>query len=70
MPGPSGLEVQEAFSKPGDSMPIVFLTGHGDIRAHGEGAPFSGHIKKVNVQVLAELARIAEQLHTPSLESV
>src|SRR4029077_20420592 len=31
MPGPSGLDLQEAFAKAGDSVPIVFLSGHGDI---------------------------------------
>jgi FixJ family two-component response regulator len=31
MPGPSGLDLQEALSKVGDELPIVFLTGHGDI---------------------------------------
>ena len=31
MPGPSGLDLQEAFVKSGDSIPIVFLSGHGDI---------------------------------------
>ena len=31
MPGPSGLDLQDAFIKSGDSMPIVFLSGHGDI---------------------------------------
>jgi len=31
MPGPSGLDLQEAFAKSGDSVPIVFLSGHGDI---------------------------------------
>ena len=32
MPGPSGLDLQEAFAKSGDAVPIVFLSGHGDIR--------------------------------------
>ena len=32
MPGPSGLELQEAMAARGDSVPVVFLTGHGDIR--------------------------------------
>lgn len=32
MPGPSGLDLQEALAKRGDALPIVFLTGHGDIR--------------------------------------
>jgi FixJ family two-component response regulator len=31
MPGPSGLELQEALARSGDSVPIVFLSGHGDI---------------------------------------
>jgi FixJ family two-component response regulator len=31
MPGPSGLDLQEAFARSGDSIPIVFLSGHGDI---------------------------------------
>jgi FixJ family two-component response regulator len=32
MPGPSGLELQEAMAKRGDSLPVVFLSGHGSIR--------------------------------------
>ena len=31
MPGLSGLDLQEAFAKSGDSAPIVFLSAHGDI---------------------------------------
>src|SRR4051794_29214963 len=31
MPGPSGLDLQDAFQKQGESLPIIFLTGHGDI---------------------------------------
>jgi len=31
MPGLSGLELQEALAKAQNSLPIVFLTGHGDI---------------------------------------
>jgi FixJ family two-component response regulator len=31
MPGPSGLEVQEALARQEESLPIIFLTGHGDI---------------------------------------
>jgi FixJ family two-component response regulator len=31
MPGPSGLDLQEALSKNGDAPPIIFLTGYGDI---------------------------------------
>jgi RNA polymerase sigma factor (sigma-70 family) len=32
MPGPSGLELQEALAKRGETLPVIFLTGHGDIR--------------------------------------
>ena len=31
MPGPSGLDVQEVFGQRNDTLPIIFLTGHGDI---------------------------------------
>ena len=31
MPGPSGLDLQQALEKRGQPLPIVFLTGHGDI---------------------------------------
>lgn len=31
LPGPSGLDFQEAFSKDECALPIIFLTGHGDI---------------------------------------
>jgi FixJ family two-component response regulator len=31
MPGPSGLDLQTAFEARDDALPIIFLTGHGDI---------------------------------------
>lgn len=31
MPGPSGLELQSALVRRGNLLPIIFLTGHGDI---------------------------------------
>jgi len=31
MPGPSGLDLHDALNKNEDSMPVIFLTGHGDI---------------------------------------
>jgi FixJ family two-component response regulator len=31
MPGPSGLDLQEALGKLKDTLPIIFLTAHGDI---------------------------------------
>ena len=31
MPGPSGLDLQEALAAMDNALPVVFLTGHGDI---------------------------------------
>jgi len=31
MPGPSGLDLQEALARRGIGLPVVFLTGHGDL---------------------------------------
>lgn len=31
MPGPSGLELQDVLNKQSHALPIIFLTGHGDI---------------------------------------
>jgi len=31
MPGPSGLDLQEALAARGGELPIIFLTGHGDV---------------------------------------
>jgi len=31
MPGSSGLDLQEALARAGHAMPIIFLSGHGDI---------------------------------------
>jgi FixJ family two-component response regulator len=31
MPGPSGLDLQDALAKAGNALPLIFLTGHGDI---------------------------------------
>jgi FixJ family two-component response regulator len=33
MPGPSGLELQEALGRHGIGLPVIFLTGHGDLAA-------------------------------------
>ena len=33
MPGTSGLEVQEALARTASRLPVVFLTGHADVRA-------------------------------------
>jgi FixJ family two-component response regulator len=31
MPGPSGLDLHEALRREKDALPVIFLTGHGDI---------------------------------------
>ena len=31
MPGMDGMALQQALAQSGDSLPIVFLTGHGDV---------------------------------------
>jgi FixJ family two-component response regulator len=31
MPGPSGMDLHEALTKRGDGMPVIYLSGHGDI---------------------------------------
>jgi FixJ family two-component response regulator len=33
MPGPSGLDLQEALGGHGIGLPVIFLTGHGDLTA-------------------------------------
>jgi FixJ family two-component response regulator len=33
MPGPNGLELQDALVRQDETLPIIFLTGHGDIAA-------------------------------------
>jgi FixJ family two-component response regulator len=33
MPGLNGLDLQEALAKDGRGLPVIFLTGHGDIRS-------------------------------------
>lgn len=43
MPGPSGLELQEALGRHGIRLPVIFLTGHGDL-ATGVRAMKSGAV--------------------------
>ena len=31
MPGPSGLDLQQALDQHGIRLPVIFLTGHGDV---------------------------------------
>lgn len=68
LPGPSGLDLQEQLMTAGNPLPIVFLTGHGDIpksvRAMKAGA-IDFLTKPVDAQVLLDavgraIARDAE----------
>jgi FixJ family two-component response regulator len=69
MPGPDGLELQEAVLRRGDGLPVIFLTGHGDIRksvrAMRQGAA-DFLIKPVNREEL--LAAIRAALHRQERE--
>jgi RNA polymerase sigma factor (sigma-70 family) len=62
MPGPSGLDLQEAFVKLHEALPVIFLTGHGDIpmtvRAMKAGA-VDFLTKPVQRQVLLNAVRNA-----------
>ena len=78
LPGMSGLEVQRELASAGDSMPIIFLTGHGDIpttvRAMKSGAlefltkPFDdGHLLDVVHQALERDQVARQQQHDLSM---
>jgi len=43
MPGPSGLDLQDGLARAGSVLPVIFLTGHGDV-AHGVRAMKAGAI--------------------------
>jgi len=61
MPGQSGLDLQDALAKAGCPMPVVFLTGHGDIptsvRAMRHGAEDSSPKRAPRNQLLAAVRR-------------
>jgi FixJ family two-component response regulator len=69
LPGPSGLDIQEAFAKLDAPPPVIFLTGHGDIpmsvRAMRAGAvdflTKPVHREALLSAVRAALARDAER---------
>jgi len=62
MPGPSGLELQAALQRRGEELPIIFLTGHGDVH-DGVRAMKGGAIdfitKPVDRQTLLEAVQRA-----------
>ena len=43
MPGQSGLDLQSALARSGNPLPVIFLTGHGDI-------PTSVHAMKAGAE--------------------
>lgn len=73
MPAMSGLEVQQELAQHGIDLPIVFLTGHGDVhlavRAMKAGA-FDFVEKPYNDQVLLDLIQRAISQHGENRESV
>ncbi|MDA0240228.1 MAG: LuxR C-terminal-related transcriptional regulator, partial [Proteobacteria bacterium] len=73
MPTMSGLEVQQELANHGIDLPIVFLTGHGDVhlavRAMKAGA-FDFIEKPYNDQVLLDLIQRAISRHGENRESV
>jgi FixJ family two-component response regulator len=72
MPGLSGLELQALMKEQGDDLPIVFLTGHGDIpmrvRVMKNGA-IDFLTKPVHVVPLLEAIRRALLRHRQSLRA-
>ncbi len=62
MPGMSGLELQEHLKRMGDSLPIIFLTAHGDVpmatQAMARGA-FQFIEKPCNNQILLDTVQRA-----------
>lgn len=79
MPGMSGLELQEALRLRGVTVPIIFITGHGDVpmavRALKAGAfdfvekPFDDAVVLDRIQAAINLhrERLAERAHRESL---
>lgn len=63
MPGPSGLDLQQALARHGVRLPVIFLTGHGDL-ATGIRAMKAGAVDFLTKPVEREplLAAIARAL--------
>lgn len=62
MPGMSGMDLQDALAKTGNPLPIVFLTGHGDIETsvkamrHGAEDFLTKHAPKEDLLAAIERA--------------
>jgi len=81
LPGPSGLDLQEALSRAGRDVPIVFITGHGDVpttvRAMKGGAidflqkPFDDHelLDCVRLALARSRAQRAERTERAQLQT-
>jgi len=69
MPGPSGLELQEALERHGIRLPVVFLTGHGDLST-GVRAMKAGAVDFLTKPVEREalLAAIEQALETDAAQ--
>jgi FixJ family two-component response regulator len=71
LPGLSGVELQHALARDGDRIPVIFLTGRGDVRMTAE-AMKAGAVdfltKPVKRDVL--LAAVREALHRDRSERV
>ena len=71
MPGPSGLDLQHALAKAEHPLPVIFLTGHGDIpisvQAMREGAEdfLTKPVKKESLFAAIERARRARGCRPP-----
>jgi FixJ family two-component response regulator len=63
MPGPSGLDLQEALARHGIRLPVIFLSGHGDL-ATGVRAMKAGAVDFLTKPVEREplLAAVARAL--------
>lgn len=71
LPGKSGLTFQKELAKAGIGLPVVFITGHGDIpmsvRAMKAGAV--EYLTKTKAASLPGLVRMADQLAAPNTTS-
>jgi FixJ family two-component response regulator len=70
MPGPSGLDLQQALARHGVRLPVIFLTGHGDL-ATGIRAMKAGAVDFLTKPVESEplLAAITRALEADAARS-
>ena len=54
MPGPDGLELQDGLARAGSALPVIFLTGHGDV-THSVRAMKAGAIDFLQKPVESEI---------------